>query len=372
MNTKNALPRLQSLDAFRGITIAFMILVNSPGKQVAYSCLEHSSWNGCTLADLVFPFFIVIVGISCVLSLTNLRTRGVPDGQLFRLIIKRSLYLFGIGLLLNALPNHFDFSHIRVLGVLQRIAICYFCSATLFLITKMRVQLVIIAILLIGYWFLIIGYPPVSSASINLNLVGYFDQLILSPQHLYTPLFDPEGLLSTLPAIASALFGNMIGVILLSSRTQKQQLYSIIASGLVLAALGLACSASFPLNKSLWSSSYVLWTSGLCYLLFATCFALIEINHLLQWTKPFLIFGNNALLVYFLHVLLLKIQAIILIQQANGPLINLRLYITDLLFSNFSPKNASLYYAIGYTLFWLFILNSLAEWRSAIRKINLT
>jgi predicted acyltransferase len=363
MNKKDIITRLLSLDVFRGITIAVMILVNSPGNQFAYSWLEHSAWNGCTLADLVFPFFIVIVGISSVLALTYLKIKGFSNRQLFKIIIKRSAYIFSMGLLLNILPNHFDLLHIRVLGVLQRIAICYFFSSILFLTTTIRNQVIIIAVLLIGYWFLMSEFSAISSLSINYNLVGYLDQLILSPPHLYSPMFDPEGLLSTLPAIGSALFGNVVGVILVSSRTKQWQLRCMIVVGLILSALGFIWSGAFPINKLLWSSSYVLWTSGLSFLAFAICFALIEIKHLVYWSKPFLLLGKNAMLIYILHVLFLKIQAIILVHNTKGELVNLRLYITDLLFSHFSAENASLCYAVGYTLFWLFVLKCITKWR---------
>lgn len=355
--------RILSLDVFRGLTIAVMILVNSPGNTVAYAWLEHSAWNGCTLADLVFPCFIVIVGISSVLALTNFKAKGFSNRQLFIIIIKRSAYIFIMGLLLNALPNHFDVSHIRVLGVLQRIAICYFLSSVLFLTTKINVQVLIIVILLIGYWLLMGAFSTISSLSIDHNLVGYVDQLILSPPHLYTPTFDPEGILSTLPAIASALFGNVLGVVLVSSRTKKQQLQWMIFVGFILLGSGLIWNSVFPVNKSLWSSPYVLWTTGLTYLVYAVCFALIEIKRWSHWTKPFSLFGKNAMLVYIFHVFFLKVQAIILIHNTNGQLINLRLYITDFLFSDFSPQSASFCYALGYTLFWLFVLKCLTKRR---------
>lgn len=370
MNKKDAITRLISLDVFRGITIAVMILVNSPGNQFSYSWFEHSAWNGCTLADLVFPFFIVIVGISSVLAFTNLKRKGVSNRELLKIISKRSVYIFSMGLLLNVLPNHFDFSHIRVLGVLQRIAICYFFSSILFITTRTRVQIIIIAVLLIGYWFLMAEFSAMSSLSINHNLVGYLDQLILSPQHLYTPLFDPEGLLSTLPAISSALLGNVLGIVLISSRSKQQQLQWIITAGLILSALGLIWNGIFPINKLLWSSSYVLWTSGLSFLVFAVCFAVIEIKHSVYWANPFLLLGKNAMLIYVLHVFFLKIQAIILVQTTHGELVNLRLYITDLAFSHFSAKNASLCYAVGYVLFWLFVLKCLTEWR--LRQLKKT
>lgn len=361
--------RLCSLDVFRGITVAVMILVNSPGNRVAYSWLEHSAWNGCTLADLVFPFFIVIAGMSSALYLTNAKAKNISNHQLIKKIIHRSIYIFMMGLLLNILPNHFDLSTLRILGVLQRIAICYFFSTILFLTTTIRTQLMIIISLLLGYelcmsMFAVLSPLPVSMAH---NLVGYLDQWILSPQHLYTKSFDPEGLLSTLPAIASALLGNMMGYILVSSRTKLQQLRSLLFAGFLLTILGWIWSMIFPLNKSLWSSSYVLWTSGLSFLVFAVCFTLIEIKQWSAWSKPFMLFGKNALLVYMLHIVFLKIQAMILVHNTQGELISLRLYITDLLFSPFSAKNASFCYAIGYTLLWLFVLKGITEWRA--RKV---
>ncbi|MDR3442830.1 MAG: heparan-alpha-glucosaminide N-acetyltransferase domain-containing protein [Legionella sp.] len=363
MDKKNIITRLVSLDVFRGITIVLMILVNSPGNSSAYSWLEHSSWSGCTLADLVFPFFIVIVGMSSVLALTNLQIKGFSNGQLVTQIIKRSLYIFLMGLLLNAFPHHLDFSDIRILGVLQRIAICYLCSSILFLTTTSRVQVILIIALLSCYWFLMAGFAAAHSLTINENLVGYLDRMILSSHHLYTPTFDPEGLLSTLPAIASALLGNLIGMSLLSSRTKKQQLQWMIVAGMILSTLGWLWGFIFPINKALWSSSYVLWTGGLAYLVFAFCFALIEMKRWSNWSKPFNLFGKNAMLVYVLHVLFLKIQAIILVHNNNGELINLRLYITDLLFGHLTPQNASLCYAMTYTIFWLFVLKCITEWR---------
>ncbi|MBA2652623.1 MAG: DUF1624 domain-containing protein [Tatlockia sp.] len=364
MDKKSPISRFLSLDVFRGITIALMILVNSPGNRSAYAWLLHSSWNGCTLADLVFPFFIVIVGISSALALTSLKIKGSSNRQLFRKILKRSAYIFIMGLLLNAFPNHFDFSTIRILGVLQRIALCYFVSSVLFISTTIRVKVIIMTALLIGYWLLVTSYAAMHPLTISDNLVGYMDRMILSSHHLYTSTFDPEGILSTLPAIASALLGNLIGIFLISSRTKKQKLMGMIVAGLVLSTLGWLWGFDFPLNKSLWSSSYVLWTGGLALLVYAFCFALIEIKHWSYWSKPFNLFGQNAMLVYVLHVLFLKIQATILVYNNEGDLINLRLFITDSLFGNYTPLNASLCYAMFYTLFWLLVVKCIAHLHS--------
>lgn len=365
MNPKKTFKRLLSLDVFRGLTIALMILVNSPGNKVAYPWLEHSDWNGCTLADFVFPFFIVIVGVSSILALSNLRKMGLSDRQLFGIIVKRSAYIFLMGLVLNILPNHFDLTHLRILGVLQRIALCYFFTSLLFLTTKVRTQIAIITALLLGYCLVLFpgAFMAPETLSMDNNLVGTIDRLLLSPQHLYTPMFDPEGLLSTLPSLASALLGNLLGFCLLSSRTKEQQLQWMIITGIGLVFAGWFWGLVFPINKSLWSSSYVLWTSGWAYFIYALCFVLIEMKQWIRWSKPFVLFGKNAMLVYMLHVLFLKIQAIILVHNTRGEAMNLRHYITNTLFHSFSPENASLCYAISYTLFWLFVLTVLSKWR---------
>jgi predicted acyltransferase len=362
--------RFLSLDVFRGITIVMMILVNSPGNRVAYRWLSHSEWNGCSLADLVFPFFIVIVGVSSVVAFSNLRAKGVPASRLYGKLLRRSLFLFVMGLLLNAFMHSFDFANLRVMGVLQRIALCYFVSALLYLKTNVKTQLAIIVCLLIGYCLLLAWFTPADyclrTLPIQDNLVGYVDRLLFSASHLYTPQFDPEGLLSTLPAFASVLLGNLLGMRLLSTHTTRQNLLWMSAVGIVLIVIGWVWSFYFPLNKAMWSSSYVLWTAGWAYLVFAICFALIEIKHWTAWSKPFVLFGRHALLVYMLHVLFLKIQAMILVHTSLGQVMNLRLYITEELFGYFSPYNASLAYAIFYTLIWFVILQCLEIGRTLL------
>lgn len=359
--------RLKSLDVFRGLTIALMIIVNSPGHSNPYLMLDHSVWNGCTLADLVFPFFIVIVGMSSVLALSNLKAKGIPTSELFKKIVWRSAYIFFLGLLLNACPNHFDLETIRIPGVLQRIAVCYFFSAFLFISTRMQTQLIIMLVLLLGYACLMTFISPLgpNTASLTLegNLVGYVDRLLLAPRHLYTPVFDPEGLLSTLPSIASALLGNLIGFCLISSKIKQQILHRMIAAGVFLALLGWAWRATLPLNKALWSSSYVLWTGGLALMVFSIIYGLIEIKGWIRWSKPFDLFGRHALLAYILHVLFLKIQAMIHVKNANGEMVGFRPYITDVLFHSFSPQAAALCYALSYTLLWLLVLQQLETWR---------
>lgn len=347
--------RLISLDVFRGITIALMIIVNSPGNQTPYYWLAHSVWNGCTLADLVFPFFIVIAGISSVIALSNLRDKGVQTTQLFKKVMLRGSYIFLLGLFLNAFPHHFDGSSIRIMGVLQRIGICYIVSSILFLTTRIQTQVLLMVALLLGYWALM-AILPGYDLSPEGNFVGYVDRLIFAPGYLYSPTFDPEGILSTIPAIASALLGNLIGNILLSSRNQKQKAQWMVYTGAGLALLGWLWRFIFPLNKALWSSSYVLWTGGLGLLIFSVVYALIEIKQWKRWSIPFDCFGRHALLVYMLHVLFLKIQAMIQLHNAAGTVINLRLYITEFFFGNLTPQNAAICYSVSYTLLWLLVL----------------
>lgn len=357
-------PRLLSLDVFRGVTIALMILVNSPGNSTSYTLLDHSPWNGCTLADLVFPFFIFMVGVSSVFSLLKARERDhLSLNELLSKVLKRSLIIFLIGLFLNAFPYHFDFASLRFFGVLQRIAICYFFASLLFLTTRLETQAVIMGILLIGYW-LIMTLSNVPDYGVNHlteegNLAAYLDSRLFSPAHLYGKFYDPEGFLSTFPALATALLGNLTGAWLLSSYSAINKLKGMIVAGLFALLAGWFWSLWFPINKALWTSSYVFCTGGFALLSLAFCYGLIEIKAWKSWSKPFEIFGVNALTAYVLHVFFLKIQAMILVRGPNGQFENLKLFLTGYLFSSASMQNASLLYALSYTLFWLLIMTLL-------------
>jgi predicted acyltransferase len=351
--------RLLSLDVFRGITVALMILVNSPGNQTTYSWLDHSAWHGCTLADLVFPFFIFIVGVSTTFTLSKARTQNFGFKELFPKILQRSLLLFAVGLLLNAFPYHFDLSTIRVFGVLQRIAICYFVASVLFLTTRVSTQAIIMLFLVIGYW-LIMMLIPSYDLSPQGNIAAHMDRMLFSAAHLYGKFFDPEGFLSTFPAIATALLGNLTGVWLLSTHNHNLKLAGMTIAGFFALLAGWVWGLYFPINKALWTSSYVLWTAGLALLVLAFCYWLIEMKALKKWARPFELFGLNAMLAYVLHVLFLKIQAIISLPRPDGSPGNLRLFITDHFFSWVSSPNASLLYACSYTLLWLLMIQLFA------------
>lgn len=370
-NELKTYPRLLSLDVFRGLTILLMIIVNSPGSNTAYPWLTHSDWNGCTLADLVFPFFIFIVGVSSVFTLSRSYEAGKTSKQLFHKILERSVILFLIGLLLNAFPSHFDFANLRICGVLQRIAICYFISACLFLHSKITTQALVIGILLIAYWLIMTLVPVPGYGAHHLSMEGnaatYLDRLIFSPAHLYHNAFDPEGLLSTLPAIATALIGNLTGVWLLSVTPRSKKFTGLFIAGFIALILGWIWGLSFPINKQMWTSSYVLWTGGFALIILAVCYWLIEIKVWKKWTRPFEILGMNAMLAYLLHVLFLKIQAIITMPLPDGSEGNLRLFITDNLFGWASTENASLMYACSYAILWLLVIKFYMDQKARIR-----
>ncbi|KTD23470.1 Putative heparan-alpha-glucosaminide N-acetyltransferase [Legionella lansingensis] len=346
--------RLLSLDVFRGLTIALMILVNSAGNKTSYAWLEHSLWNGCTIADVVFPFFVFIVGVSSVFSIAKSKEKGFTSVQLFSKILRRSLIIFLIGLCLNAFPYH-GLDSLRIHGVLQRIAICYFSASLLFLFTDLRTQFIILLMLLIGYW-LALTQIPVPGVNLNHltaenNLAAYVDRLLLGSNHLWAKTWDPEGILSTLPAIATALIGNLTGAWLLSAHDPLKKLKVLWVAAIISMMIGWLWGLEFPVNKILWTSSYVLWTAGLALFILGGCYWLIDIKGWRKWCKPFEIFGVNALAVFVLHVVFLKIQA--MIPMPSG---NLRTFITQELFGWASLKNASLFYALTYTLLWFFVL----------------
>ncbi|MFA5959059.1 MAG: DUF5009 domain-containing protein [Tatlockia sp.] len=346
--------RLLSLDVFRGITIAGMILVNSPGNQTAWFWLQHSAWNGCTFADLVFPFFLFMVGLTTVFSLAKTR---LPTNQLILKIAKRSLIIFSLGIFLNAFPAHFDFASLRYYGVLQRIAICYFFSAILTLTTGVKTQGVLLGILLLGYWVVMTIIPGQTGYSLtpDNNLAASWDRALFNPPHLYGKTYDPEGFLSTFPALATTLLGNLTGAFLLTKKSNRQKLKGLVIAGSIALFTGYVASFWFPLNKTLWTSSYVLWTGGLALYVFAFCYYAIEIKEWKKWSLCFEILGVNALAVYVLHVFFLKVQMHITVGEP-GAAQDLKSYITNALFGWTSLENASFLYALLYLLFWLIVL----------------
>lgn len=307
--------RLQSLDFFRGLTIAGMILVNNNGDwSAAYWPLQHSQWNGWTPTDLVFPFFLFIVGVSMVYSFRARMERGEDRSAILMHAFRRSVILFAVGVLvINSFPDHYELAHIRIYGVLQRIAICYLIAAVFVLWSDVRGQTAAIAACLIGYWILM-RYVPVPGFGVpgrdvplldpDRNLVAWLDRKLLMG-HLYEQTRDPEGLLSTLPAIGTALFGVLTGEWLRSSRTIRAKALGMLAFGVAGLGASKFFNIWFPINKKLWTSSYVLFTAGFALVILALCYWLLDVRKWRgRWTMPVLVFGMNAIGAYVLSEML--------------------------------------------------------------------
>lgn len=335
-------PRLISLDVFRGLTIFGMIVVNTPGNHTAYALFDHADWNGCTLADLVFPFFLFIVGVAVALAKPDL-----PKAA------KRAAIIFGLGLLLNAIPNWHP-ETFRWLGVLQRIALCYLGAAWVAGFETAALEGGISAALLLLYWYVVQLRPFTPDGSLE----GVIDRAVLGTAHTYRHLpYDPEGLLSTIPAFAQTLLGVAVGRKLLSSKP-------LFALGAGLAAAGWLWSYAFPFNKQLWTSSYVLWTSGLaCLLLGALMAAVDERGKKPAWAKPLEALGVNAIAAYVLPILMLKW---LVLHKVHGE--QLRLVLCARLFEGWLPSQAaSLTFAFAYAALWTVVFYDLRRRGAAIK-----
>jgi predicted acyltransferase len=359
--------RLTSLDLFRGATIAAMILVNNPGNEHAYWPLEHAQWNGWTPTDLVFPFFLFIVGVSMVFSFASRLNRGDSRAALLRHAFRRGVIIFAIGLALNYIGVLASGSThgLRIPGVLQRIGVCYVAASILFLYVRPRTRVVVVAALLVGYWILM-RFVPVPGFGIpgrdipflnpDANLGAYLDRkfLLWSSTRLWEVTRDPEGLLSTLPAIATALLGVFTGEWLRSKRTQQTKALGMLAFGVVGLILGRTWAIWFPINKKLWTSSFVLFTAGFALVCLALCYWATDIKRWRgPWTKPFLIFGRNSIAVYTIAELF-AVSLDHFSVQRNGEMVNGRDYIFERFFAPLgSPSFASLLFSLAFVLLCL-------------------
>jgi len=427
--------RLISLDVFRGMTIAAMILVNNPGTSPVYWPLEHAEWNGLTPTDWIFPFFLFIVGVAIPISLGRNPTRreGAADRP-YRRIITRAISIFLLGLAISVLPFFqfaatdapdwlkmliwltfaaalfflllrnfkvagilagsavvgivvmvlagytvvpYNFGTMRVFGVLQRIAICYLVASLIFLHTNWKQQLGIAIGLLVVYWFLMINVsvPGCEVTTMNdkaCNLAAYLDRVILGENHIWRfgKVYDPEGILSTLTAIATTLSGVLTGVWLARKREDEEgsEGFSVVSRhlslvsgmfffGTVLVALGWMWNSYFPLNKSLWTSSYVVVTTGLALLTFACCYWLIDIKGYKKWAWPFVVFGVNALALFVFSGMFARMMAAYRVSTFENKPVSVQKWLIDNIYLILlQPINASLAYAICFILFWLFLM----------------
>ncbi len=361
--------RLLSLDVFRGLTVAAMILVNNPGSwSTIYAPLKHAEWNGCTPTDLIFPFFLFIVGVSISYALGS-KKESTSQSKLLFTALKRALILFGLGLFLNLFPKVFTdpmeaISTVRIPGVLQRIAIVFFLTALIFIKTNQKTQLRIFFGILIAYWALMTFVPVPGIGYANLeketNLGAWLDRTILTEAHLWKSVktWDPEGILSTLPAVATGLFGVLIGTWLRrKDREESVKISWMFSIGILAVILGLIWDLCFPINKALWTSSFVLYAGGLATVGLALCYWLIDVQGYKKGTTPLVVYGVNAITVFFLSGLIPRILTLIMVSMPDGTRVNSKVWMYETFYTPyFTPVNASLAGAVTFILIWLLIL----------------
>jgi predicted acyltransferase len=369
--------RLLSLDVFRGLTVAAMILVNNPGSWAhIYAPLKHAEWHGCTPTDLIFPFFLFIVGVSISYALGS-KKGYMSHSKLIITALKRALVLFGLGLFLNLFPKVFTepieaFETVRIPGVLQRIAVVFFITAVIFVKTSPKVQLRLLIGILLAYWAMMTLIPVPGLGYANLeketNLGAWIDRTFLTEAHLWrsAKTWDPEGILSTLPAIGTGIFGLLIGTWLKrKDREESVKISWMFSIGILAVILGLIWDLCFPINKALWTSSFVLYAGGLATIGLALCYWLIDVQGYKKGTTPFVVYGINAITVFFLSGLIPRILTMIKVNMPDGTILNSREWLYLSFYSPyFSPINASLAGAVSFILIWLGIL-----WWMYSRKI---
>jgi len=318
--------RLVSLDIFRGLTIAFMIIVNTPGSwQYVYPPLQHAKWHGATPTDMVFPFFLFIVGISSYYSMKKYGNE-VSGSSLFR-IFRRTVTIFAVGLFLTIFPFFFsrDYSSLRIMGVLQRIALAYGIGSIICLAVRREYLWIVVASLLLLYWGILASFGGADPYSLESNFASKFDAAILGANHMYKGFgipFEPEGLLSTIPAICTVIIGYFIGEMISKNSAEGSTVLKLLLFGVAGIGLGYLWNMVFPINKPLWTSSYVLYTAGFAMVLLALIYLIADVMEFRKWGTIFLVFGMNALFAFFLAGIWTKLMLNIKIPQ-GGEKINL-------------------------------------------------
>jgi len=348
--TKSATGRLISLDALRGFTIAAMVIVNNPGSwEQAYWPLKHAKWNGCTPTDLIFPFFLFIVGVSITLAYSKRLEANVSKGKIYRKIISRSIIIYLLGVFLWLWPE-FDFGAIRWTGVLQRISLVFLVCALLFLNSSWKTQMKIGAVILLLYW-IIVAYLPVPGVGRpdllgpGKNWTNYLDSLFL-PGVMYRGTWDPESILSTFPAIVTGITGMLAGKLYLTVKDEYKRLTWLFLMGFTMFIAGSIWNWLFPINKNLWTSSFVLYTSGLATMALSACILLVDIRGFTRWSYLGRVYGANAIASYVLAEML---PALFHWNIIGGRSIN-SLFMDSLISLNIEPKMVSFIYAVLYML----------------------
>lgn len=378
--------RLVSLDVFRGMTVAGMLLVNDPGTWSAiYPPLEHAAWHGWTPTDLVFPFFLFIVGITTEISLHSRRARGDDEAAIIKQVLRRGSLIFLLGFLLNGFP-FFTWSHSmdgagfvarvvdriehwRVMGVLQRIGLAYLCGALIAMHSSWKKQLAILVALLVGYWA-VMTLVPVPGTGVPGRFVldkpdqllsAWLDRAVFGVNHLWSgsKTWDPEGLLSTVPAIGTVLCGSFAGRWLTRRDVPlSERLAALFAVGALAMMVGLMWNWVFPINKGIWSSSYVVFTAGMAAVTLGTCMWVIDCVGIRRWTMPFVVYGTNPMLAFLGSGIMARTTASLWTwETASGSRISAQEYVFQTVFASWmAPRPASLAYAVSFVLFWFVIL----------------
>ncbi len=350
--------RLVSLDAFRGITIAGMILVNNPGSwSHVYAPLLHAEWHGWTPTDFIFPFFLFIVGVSMTFSFAK-QMEVLERKEIYLKILRRTLILFGLGLFLALFP-FFEISTMRIPGVLQRIAVCYCIASIIYLNTNLKQQIWISAGLLLFYWAIMVLIPVpgygTGDLSMEGNLAAFVDSHLLKG-HTWKETWDPEGILSTLPAIVTVLTGVFTGHLLRSGMDKREIAAWMFTGGWIAILAGLFWGIVFPINKPLWTSSYVVFTSGCALQFLGFCYWLIDVKEKSKWAHYAVVYGVNPITVYVLSGIIARIFIHIKFPTADNATISLKSWLYQNLFLSWlEPVNASLGFAITQVLVLLVV-----------------
>lgn len=348
--------RLVSLDAFRGLTVAGMILVNNPGSWAhIYAPLRHAEWHGWTPTDLIFPYFLFIVGVAIPFSFERRLEVGAARSDLMRHVVRRSLILIGLGIAMRAIPS-FDWGSMRLYGVLQRIGLVYFAAASAYLYLERRGRAVAAFALLVGYWaaMMLVPVPGFGAGDLGPdgNLAAWVDRMVM-PGRLWQGSWDPEGLLSTLPAIVTSLLGIVTGECLKGSQSGTAKTRALLMGGVALTAAGLAWGLVFPINKNLWTSSYVLFTAGTALLVLVGMYWLIDVRRVRgAWQAWMVVYGMNAIAVFVASGMFTKAMGRIRVGGDDGT--SLYAWMYDSVFRSWAGDvNGSLAFAVSYVAFWL-------------------